>query len=203
MLASREVRLDITDATRDSVLLALSALRATEFPSNEIVNVSLSTASTTRAADAHELLATLKTSVDAALLRSVDGPFMLGIQTFGTPRFFLVLKTTFFENAFAGMLRWERQMPRDLPLLVREPPPLVLPEIGTSSPTSTVFLTPPALGAFEDTVIDNRDARGRRAYDGQYDIIYAFADPETLVIAPDVATLRTVLERINVSRFGE
>ena len=75
---------------------------------------------------------------------------------------------------------------------------------ATSTPTTTtVVLTVQTTDTFEDTVIDNKDARGHIAADGEYDILYAFSDPETLIITTNTETLRWVFKRIVISRFDQ
>jgi len=203
VLANEQITIDATNLTRGDFLSLLDeAVESTKIKTGEIINISLVAGTEQKKLNAPELLALLQTSVDEALLRSIENSFMLGIYTTDAPQVFLILKTTFFENAFAGMLRWENSIATELPFLVREVK-LQIPTFATSSPTSTVALTVPTTNNFEDIVVDNKDARGRLAPDGKYDIVYSFVDPGTIIITNNIETLRAVLDRFVVSRFEQ
>ncbi len=119
-----------------------------------------------------------------SLIRSLDKKFMFGIHTFNGNRPFLIFRTEFYENTFAGMLGWEQYMARDLfPVFAIK-----------KDPTNLIFNKP-----FEDRVIKNMDARVLRDGNGDIILFYAFKDKKTLIITNSEHTLEEVIKRLNAS----
>jgi len=145
---------------------------------------------------AQDALNLFDTHIDAALFRSIEDDYMLGLHLFDQPHYFLLLKTSFFENAFAGMLRWEKFIKDDLPFLATKP--TVAPEpVGTT--TAVVLEAEPR---FIDKIIENRDVRV--LVDGDEEILmYTFPDRDTLIITDNRKTLAEVLELMTVRRFSQ
>jgi len=209
ILANEKVQIDTVGLRRDKLLQEL-AITADAYGSQEekgILSIDLLGGLDDTSITAEVFLEILGTSIDAAFLRSIEDEFMLGIHQENGPHFFLIIKTSFFENAFAGMLRWEKQLPNELPFLVRNIIEEKVDTFATSSDeTSTTtgpVVTAPVVLDFEDMVISNKDVRARMASDGAYDILYSFADPETLVITDNPMTLRAVFERLVIARFEQ
>lgn len=127
----------------------------------------------------------LDSRMPPALIRSLDKSFMLGFHTFNGNQPFLILRTTFYENTFAGMLGWEEYMTRDLfPLFnIRE------------DPSSGVFGRP-----FEDRTVKNRDARVLKDDSGRVILFYTFKDKQTLIITTSPDTLEEVTRRLNSAK---
>lgn len=143
--------------------------------------------------DADELFEILNTNVDAAFARSMKDEFVLGVHNFGVNRTFLILKTSFFENAFAGMLRWENKIEEDLTFLMQEQ--------RVESDTLPVTTTEFSVYEFKDIVVRNRDARALMDEAGNIKIIYSFPNRETLVVTNNKGTLVEVFERLTSARF--
>jgi hypothetical protein len=93
------------------------------------------------------------------------------------PAPFVILTTNFFQNAFAGMLKWEPTMGSDLAGL-----------FGLQ-PSQWVG------GTFHDIVIKNRDAREFVDNGGNPLFLYAFIDNSTLVIAQSESALNEIIGR--------
>lgn len=120
-------------------------------------------------------------SLPSKLSRSLAPEYMIGSYSYETQSPFIILKTTYFQNAFAGMLEWEKDMFSALM-------PLVLvahPDAVTAGARE-----------FEDAVVSNVDARAVRAANGDVLLAYAFADNEHVVIATSDNALKHVLDRI-------
>lgn len=113
------------------------------------------------------------------LLRSLSDEFMFGIHAWNGNQSFIILKNDFYENAFAGMLKWEESMAKDL-----------LP-IMTNRPADSFFGEP-----FRDLVIKNRDIRGIVDENGEPVLMYTFVNRETVVIATHKDTLNEVISRL-------
>ena len=90
---------------------------------------------------------------------------------------FLVFSTDFFQNAFAGMLKWEPTMPEELSSL-----------FGYTDRFSR--------GIFEDKVIKNRDVREFVSDRGETLLLYSFIDKDTIIITTSEASLGLLIDRI-------
>lgn len=136
---------------------------------------------TTMIASIDEMLG--ETKAPNTLKRSLSPQYMLGAYAKGGKSPFIILKNTYFQNAFAGMLDWEKSMKEDLISLIR-----------ISSPDETTSLSNQA--AFEDSVISNVDARVLKNKAGQVILAYAFSDKDTLIIATRPDTLKIILDKL-------
>lgn len=124
-------------------------------------------------------------SLPPVLLRSFSDEFMFGIHAWNGNQSFIVLKNDFYENAFAGMLKWEESMAKDL-----------LP-IMTNKPVDSFYGKP-----FQDMVIKNRDIRGLVNESGEPVLMYAFVNRETVVIATHKDTLNEVISRLTKTNIN-
>lgn len=86
-------------------------------------------------------LALLETHVPAALARSLDTKMMFGFYQFDEVRPFIILKTSSYETAFAGMLEWENNLNADLAPLFG--PALIQRFTNTIPPEETAIAIPP------------------------------------------------------------
>ncbi len=124
-----------------------------------------------------------KTHIPSRLLRSLAPNYMLGTYTYETNSPFLILKNTFFQNAFAGMLEWEKDMRNDLLPLIRVSYP---DEVGVSDNSDK----------FEDIIVSNIDTRVLRNKEGKIILAYAFADTDTVVISTSENGLKYLLGQL-------
>ena len=119
---------------------------------------------------------------------------MAGVHSFDGNHPFLVLKTGFYENAFAGMLEWERYMKDDLA-------PLFGPA-KTKIPSGQIVadtVQEPEL-VFVDSVIKNKDTRILRGKNGKTELLYSFVDKNTIIITTNEHTLEEVFVRHTTSK---
>jgi len=136
------------------------------------------------------------------LLRSLSPEFMYGFHQTSGNEPFLVLKAESFQSGFAGMLAWEKTMFDDVNRIFTpiEPPveaiTVTAPAVASTTSTTTTadILEPKA--SFEDVVIRNRDVRVLRSTYNEIMLLYAFIDPQTIVIATSASTLQELLERV-------
>lgn len=152
---------------------------------------------------ARMLLGRLNTHADTALLRSVLDEYSLGVHLFDKNHGFLIIKTDFFENAFAGMLRWERYLAEDLPFLTKDEDDKSEPEemASTTEPTGNVVLEPIERYEFEDLVVANRDTRALvNTVTGDIKMIYSFPDKNTLIITTNPKTLVELFDKLTIVR---
>lgn len=179
-----------------------------ELPEDEDLIIALSS---------REFLELLSVRAPLSLYRSLDPKFVMGVWQGEEKEAFLVLKTTFFQNAFASMLSWEPFLAEDLSFITRETEvvPVVPNEVASSSPatststTSPTTETPPEVitvednfvERFEDEVLFNHDARVLRDNRGSIRLLYSFPNEETLLITGSAEAMESVLERLNTARF--
>ncbi|MFA6158663.1 MAG: hypothetical protein WC763_03520 [Candidatus Paceibacterota bacterium] len=123
------------------------------------------------------------THVPDMLGRSLDERYMIGSYTKDEKAPFIILKDTYFQNAFAGMLQWERDMRADLISLIR-----------ISHPNEAPTLTNTA--SFEDAVVSNIDTRVLKNSAGEVILTYAFADKDTIVITTQTGALKALLDKL-------
>ncbi len=134
------------------------------------------------AADAATILEVLDLRVDGSFTRSVADITFGGT---GGAEPFILLRTSQFDAAFAGMLGWEQFMSADLTPLFGEVVVSTLdPQARTAGSERASFFT--------DGIIANRS--GRILYDelGLERIVYVFVDQETILIT----TTRGAVERL-------
>jgi hypothetical protein len=118
------------------------------------------------------------------LLRSLRHDFMFGIHSFNKNQPFLILKTDYYDNAFAGMLEWETKLSED-----------ILPLFGRGDRVREL-----SQRKWGDTVIKNKDTRVLRNFDGSIALVYAFKDQRTLIITTNEDTLLEVSRRIDLTQ---
>lgn len=129
--------------------------------------------------NAARLWSALSIDLPPVLLRSLSDEFMFGVHAWNGNQAFIILKNNFYENAFAGMLKWEESIAKDL-----------LPII-TNRPIEPFYGKP-----FQDLVIKNRDIRGLTDENGEPVLMYTFVNRETIVIATHKDTLNEVVSRV-------
>ncbi len=130
-----------------------------------------------------EFFSILKSRAPGQLVRAFDPLFMLGAYGKST---FLIIKLASFENAFAGILAWEKDLNRDIgPLLATK-------EISRNIESGTAFI---------DIIDRNKDARMLSFYD-QPTLIYSFLDNNTLIITDNLETLRVVVDRLTKEKLS-
>lgn len=111
------------------------------------------------------------------LTRHLQDNFAFGVYDGGETRSrFLILKTSFFAQAWSAMLEWERYLASDLGFLLK-----------TNSDNKAVWL---------DKTLRNKDARLERDSDGRAILIYGFIDEQTILITRDENAFIKVFERL-------
>ncbi len=190
-----EIELNTTGRSRQELMSALVLLKTqTDLPIGLVraIYPTKKTGTTTRQTlTSQEFVSTLSTEWPALLSRTVRPEFMLGIHSFDGNQPFLILKISSFEQAFAGMLEWERVIMRDLaPFLIRQPRERT-PGEGTTA-TTTGFLP----SGFSDRTFGNRDARVFQNTAGDAQLLYSFLDRTTLIITTNESTLLEAATRL-------
>jgi len=127
-----------------------------------------------------EFFTLVASDIPDSLARSLSPEFFFGVHIFNGNEPFMILKTNYFESAFAGMLKWEQTLPKQL------------------LPLFDISVAPELLAAphFEDIVLRNRDVRALRDENGNFVLFYLFPDKNTVVIATSDATIKEVIDRL-------
>lgn len=123
----------------------------------------------------------LETKASGPLVRSFDKTFMLGALGGETPSNFIIIKLSSFESAYAGMLSWEENLPRDL---------------GPLFQTSEEIRNIPSPSSFSDTISRNKDIRSLLNAEGKTLLLYSFLDNKTLIITDSLDTLHVIISRL-------
>ncbi len=127
-----------------------------------------------------EFFRILESGMPESLARALAQNFFFGIHAFNGNQPFIILRADYFESAFAGMLRWENTMPRD-----------ILPLFG-------IQVTPELVNRpFEDVVIRNQDFRALRDTEGNIVLLYLFHDKSTIIIGTADETIKEAVDRLN------
>lgn len=130
---------------------------------------------------AEAFLTSIEAKVSSSFVRSLKPEMMVGLYTFDYTFPFLIFKTTSYEQAFAGMLEWEKTMPRALD-------PFVPNSFGDD------------LATFSDTVIQNKDVRILTNASSTPILMYSFIDKDTVIITNSENTLLEILKRRGSTR---
>jgi len=173
--ADTETNLTLTTTSRE-VLIKTIADAVGSVPTGELkhINLSLSTS---------EFLQSLESRAPASLIRAFDPLFMFG--AFGESTF-LIIKLVSFENAFAGMLAWEKNLNQD---------------IGPLFATAEFSRNLPPASTFADLTDRNKDVR-ILALGDQSILLYSFFDNNMLIITDHIETLRTLIDRLTREKLS-
>ncbi|MFA5838880.1 MAG: hypothetical protein WC849_03010 [Candidatus Paceibacterota bacterium] len=173
----------------------------------------------TRTLTSSEFFDLLEVRLPSTLSRYIESDFMFGLHSVRNVEPFLILKTSSFENAFTGMLDWEKDMERNLESIfiqslnpdttntgeVPEKIDLSKTIQGTSTTTTTTtseeFVN--VKKVFSDMVVKNKDARVIKDKKGEPILMYAFADRKTIVITTNQYTMTEIFDRLNRVKFSE
>lgn len=187
-----EKNINVQGFNREKIVEALLKERDGNIaPLSSVVSLRLTEgkSETARPISTEELFAKLQAHVPSVLERSLDGNFMFGIHVLNKNRPFIVLKTRYYQNAFAGMLEWEGKMRDDLGEIFIPPEPTV-----AASTTDDVLGRQSNI--FQDITVKNRDTRALRGSEGKIIFLYAFPDKNTIVITTNTDTLEKVAARL-------
>lgn len=131
---------------------------------NSVLNINL-TDDGGETISAEESVKKISKNIPAELSRSFDGKYMIGVYSFDTNTPFIILKTSDYENSYSGMLKWERDIPRDLAGIFKIPKEIINNKV-----------------AFIDEAYKNKDFRVLVDSSGKSVLLYSFIDKNTLFI---------------------
>jgi hypothetical protein len=128
-----------------------------------------------------DILRKLSITVPDTLARSLSGPWMVGTYTDqnGAKDVFVIAKHSFFQNAFSGMISWEKTMINDLKDYLFQ-----------SQEDVTTH------GQFVDGIVGNKDVRAYISEKGSLVILYSLIDNEKIVFATKESTIKEIIQRL-------
>ncbi|MDO8483230.1 MAG: hypothetical protein Q7S86_05440 [bacterium] len=182
---------DIKGLSRDRLLETLgNEQRGNESALSSVVGFRLmeGTGKDVQTVTTSAFLKKLQAQAPDSLVRSFTPNFLFGLHILNVNHPFLIFKTGYYQNVYAGMLTWEKTIIDDLG------PIFINPEPATAAETSDQILD--RNKNFEDIVVKNRDTRALRNQDGKIIFLYSFPDKNTLVITTNADTLEKISARL-------
>lgn len=164
-----------------------------DLPLGNIMVINL-LASTTSNLKSETIFSRLSWRIPGKLLRSVEDDFVFGVHAFDGNQPFIVLKISSYEQAFAGMLEWEKDIVSDLGLFFGITP------ASTDTGTSATSTTATTRDVFVDKVIRNKDTRVLMRNNSPV-LIYSFYDRKTLIITTNENTFKEIMAHLSPDRF--
>jgi hypothetical protein len=185
--------LNISTIIKGKFINALSSrLNDTQIPVNNLYNVYITSgASTTKTLlTSSEFVSLADFKMPDIIKRTLLPDYMVGMFTFGENLPFIIFKSSYFENAYAGMLGWEKDLEKDLKVLFRL--------TGYENNDSILDkLTPTSIKSFEDMVIANKDVRLIQDEKGEIILLYGIIDKETIIITVNEKVFKEIVNRLN------
>ncbi len=183
---------NIDRAAKDRQVSALaSQINDTNIPLGNIYSIYLTTGtSTTKSViKTSNFLSLLESNIPDQLSRNLDQNFMIGTFSFAQNIPFVILRTTNYEVAYAGMLEWEKILESDFGQLFRLNQNQ---NRGVATTTATLGLI-----RFQDDVVGNQDVRVLKDNDGKIFFIYGIVGKEYIIITANEMGFKEILTRIN------
>ena len=202
IFVDESVELPLGDLTARELLETLTALRNDTTLSlglvRQVFATEVATTGEKRIVPPATFLRRLATRSPDALLRTLKGPYLVGIHVFDDNQPFLLFTVDSFEQSFAAMLAWEPYLAEDLrPLFPRNPGPRSFGG-GVIAPSLTVI---PSI--FRDRIVENKDTRVLTNEYGDILLLWTFLDRDTLFITTNEGTLREGTTRIKNAPLEE
>jgi hypothetical protein len=185
--------INTTGLTKNQLISTLSGkLNDIEIPVNKLYNAYLTTgtSSTRRLITAAEFVKLSGLKMPDQIRRTLQPDFMVGTYSFGKDLPFIIFKTSYFENTFAGMLVWEKDLESDFRLLFKL-------EGYENGGGLVAALTPTVSKKFIDAVITNKDVRLIKDSTGNTELLYAILDKETIIITVNEQAFKEIINRLN------
>jgi len=203
IFSDEEEEFEITNLSRRQILSELTALKeSTRLSIGRINNIFITESfigedgvETKGLVNAGNFLNAIDAHLPASFLRSLERDFMFGIHIFNNNHPFLILRTSFYENAFAGMLVWEENIKEDLAPLFGSADFEVI-----SDESAETNISPLVIPIFSDFVVKNKDTRILKDGEGKTVIMYSFIDKNTIVITTNENTFSEIFTRLSSSR---
>ncbi len=161
--------------------------------------ISQKNASSTKKMTSLDFVNLLHFNITDTLKRSLTDKWMVGIYSKDSQNLpFVLLTTDFFQNAFAGMLKWETSMPEEFADIFNYRNKT---NTGSTASSTSLYSLYDVRGSFRDKIVMNRDVREFVSDQGEVLILYTFIDKNTLLITTSEAVISTIIERIEKQTY--
>ncbi|MFA6430438.1 MAG: hypothetical protein WC229_00905 [Candidatus Paceibacterota bacterium] len=135
-----------------------------------------------------KFISLMKFNLPKEIERTLRPEYMFGMHSFNGNQKFLILKVGSYENAFAGMLKWEIDLWSDFKNLFSLS--------SISLPTNQTGRIPGIeTPAFQDAVYANKDTRVVKDSSGGVLFLYSIIDKNTVVFTTSTDTLKEIINR--------
>lgn len=185
--------LNVDSVAKNKFVSVLSSkLNDYQIPVNNFYNpyITIGTSTGRRLISSSEFVTLADFKIPDLIKRTLLPDFMVGTYSLEGNLPFIILKTSYFENAYAGMLAWENYLEKDLRVLFRF-------EGYQNSGGILDELKPTVVKKFEDGVLANKDVRLIRGADGKTMLLYGIIDKETIIITVKETAFKEILDRLN------
>jgi len=206
IIFENETKISTDNWTADGARTDLIKISSENVPQGSIKKIKLTSTETGLETEARLSSSMIKAGVraDAGLLRSFDGEYMLGIFGSDSNKPFLITENSLYENAYGGMLAWEKNMVEDmaniLPIIKKDEPVVVATSTKATTTTQNLIPTTETYN-FSDKIIGNKDVRLAKNRKGETMLLYSFIDTKTILITRDEKTFTNILERYISSKL--
>jgi hypothetical protein len=185
--------LSVNSVVKNRFVSALSSrLNDIQIPINNTYNVYITTGTSTakRLLTANEFISLTGLNMPDMITRTLTPDFMVGMYSFSQNLPFVIFKTSSFENTYAGMISWEKDLERDFSLMFR------LNGVNGGGGLADA-LTPTPTDKFADGVVVNQDVRLIKNSDGKTIFLYAILNKDTIVITVNEDAFKEIVTRLN------
>jgi len=139
-----------------------------------------------------EVITSLPINMPSLLARTIKNDSSLGlVHARKEIRPFFVLHVGSYDSAFAGMLRWEKTIQKDLAILYPKYTYTTEPN-NTTTPTNIKI-------SFKDEIVSNHDTRILRDQAGNSILLYGFWNKNILIIARNPVVFAEIISRLGNS----
>lgn len=175
-----EKNFPVASSTRDSLIsMIVSEKNSFKKPANSVLYIN-TTSNTETPEKIDKIISLLAPNMLPSLARSLSGEYMIGIFSYDSTDPFIILSTVDYPSSYAGMLKWEKDMVKDLGKL-----------FSITEDTSGVFI---------DEAIRNKDLRILKDSSNKTLLVYSFIDKNTLVITKNENIFNAILAKYLTSK---
>lgn len=180
---SLEKDVSIENSSRENLLTTiLQEKKSFNLPINSILYLNIVNRDNTEAR-IENALSLLSPNMPPSLARSFGDKYMLGLFSFDTNEFFIILTTKDYASSFSGMLKWEKVIGKDIGRLF---------DIEENTGTST--------SVFLDEELNNKDLRILKDTSNKTVLLYSFIDKDTLVITKNQNIFTAIVGKYLVNK---
>lgn len=177
----------LSATTKEELYRIFQDAGKTEAPEGAITLFTVTNPASNTTLSGQDILNFLEAGVSASFTRSITGPASIGFATHAKTNVpFLLLKINSYDSALIGMLGWERKLLDDLYQL-----------FGISITTDRNYLFE---SKFQDTIIQNRDARILKDKEGKTVLVYIYLNTSSILLTTDETIIPDILARLNTQR---